>query len=233
MDVSNVIVEQERHEWVSKASVGALSLLAANAGLLLMYFAYDLSPFQLVVVLWTECFWIGFYSGIKLLTASIIGNPYENKYVHVSRGSSFLMSFIAICFVTTEFLAIFGVVGIAIFFIRDAMSANGPVGFIMDDLGAVILASVLFFIGHGISYVVNFVILGEYKTATAGKLLTLPFRRCFSLFFSIALCASVLIIVPQFATTTLFAVLLLMLKVAWDYQLHLKERKALAEPGGT
>ena len=123
MDVSNVIVEPERHEWVSKASLGALSLLAANAGLLLLYFAYDLSLFQLVVVLWVECFWIGLYSAIKLLTASIIGNPYENKYVHVTRGSSFLLSVIAIFFVTAEFIAIFtGVAG--------AFRTNAdPVGF--------------------------------------------------------------------------------------------------------
>ena len=229
MDVSNVIVEPERHEWVSKASLGALSLLAANAGLLLLYFAYDLSLFQLVVVLWVECFWIGLYSAIKLLTASIIGNPYENNYVHVTRGSSFLLSVIAIFFVTAEFIAIFGATGIAIFFIQDAMSVGDTGELVTDDLGVVLLGSMLFFVGHGISYVVNFIILGEYRTATFGKLLTLPFKRCLGLFFSIALTGGVLAFVPQFATTTVFAVLLLTLKVLWDYRLHLKEREVLRQ----
>jgi hypothetical protein len=227
MDASNVIVEPERHEWVSKASLGALSLLAANAGLLLIYFAYDLSLFQLVVVLWVECFWIGFYSAIKLLTASIIGSPYENRYVHFTRGSSFLLSVIAIFLVTAEFMAIFGATGIAIFFIQDAMSVGDAGDLVMDDIGVVLLGSMLFFVGHGISYVVNFIILGEYRTATFGKLLTLPFKRCLGLFFSIALTGGVLAFVPQFATTTLFAVLLLTVKVLWDYRLHVKEREAL------
>jgi hypothetical protein len=215
----------DSHRWIGKASLGALSLLAANAGLLLAYFVYGLSLFQLVVVLWVECFWIGFYSAIKLLTASIIGNPYENKYVHFSRASSFLTSFIAICFVTTEFLALFGGIGIAIFFARDAMTPDTASDFVMDDLGVVFLASALFFVGHGISYIVNFIILGEYKTATVGKLLALPLKRCLGLLFSIGLVVAVLVMMPQFASTTLFAVLLLTIKVLWDYRLHLKERR--------
>jgi hypothetical protein len=227
MDASNVIVDTDRHEWVSKTGLGALSLLAANAGLLLLYFVYDLTLFQLVVVLWVECLWIGFYSAIKLLTASIIGSPYENKYVHVTRGSSFLMSLLAIFFVTAQFIAIFGATGIAIFFIQDTMSAGDTSDFVMDDLGVVVLGSMLFFVGHGISYVVNFIVLGEYKSATFGQLLTLPFKRCLGLFFSIALTGGVLAFAPQFATTTLFAVLLLTMKVLWDYRLHVKEREAL------
>ena len=236
MDASNVIAGQDRHEWIGSASLGVLSLFAANAGLLLLYFVYGLSLFQLVVVLWVECFWIGLFSAIKLLTASLIGSPYENRHVQVTRGSGVLVSLVAIWFAAGGFLALFGATGIAIFFIRDAMSPEGMQAFVMGDIGVVLLASAFFFVGHGISCVVNFIILGEYRQARMGTLLALPYKRCIGLFCSIALCFGAVMLVPQFATTTLFAVLLLGLKVFWDYRLHLGERRALGShrrPGST
>ncbi|MGB5740459.1 MAG: hypothetical protein WBM54_14040, partial [Woeseia sp.] len=51
--------------------LGALGLLVANAAMLLCFFAYDLTLFQLVLVFWCECLWIGVASAGKLIAASI------------------------------------------------------------------------------------------------------------------------------------------------------------------
>ncbi|MDH5618246.1 MAG: DUF6498-containing protein, partial [Gammaproteobacteria bacterium] len=49
--------------------VAALSLFAANAGMLFLFFALDLTLFEVVVVYWFEALWVGLFSGLKLVTA--------------------------------------------------------------------------------------------------------------------------------------------------------------------
>ena len=66
----------------SRNELGAVSLLAANLGLLFLYFAYNLSLYQLVVIYWWECLWIGIFSAIKLIVSSLLGDPYENRFAH-------------------------------------------------------------------------------------------------------------------------------------------------------
>ena len=40
---------------ISRGQLGAVGLLAANLGFLYLYFAYELSLYQLVIVYWWEC----------------------------------------------------------------------------------------------------------------------------------------------------------------------------------
>ena len=70
-------------------ALAALSLLAANVGFLALFIVFDLTLFELVVVYWLELLWIGLFSGLKLLTASLFGSPYENRWVDVSVGAAF------------------------------------------------------------------------------------------------------------------------------------------------
>lgn len=95
-------------------------------------------------------------------------------------------------------------------------------------LGPVFGSSVLFLIGHGLSFVVNFLVGGEFRNARVTALLTLPFVRCVALIGAIVLAFTAAWLLPGFANTTGFVILLILIKLGWDYVLHLRERKAFA-----
>ena len=231
MDSADVInhLEDDKHRWIGRASLSALTLVAANATVLLLYFIYDLTLFQLVVLFWVECFWIGIFCAIKIFTASLLGDPYENKYMEVSRGGNLFLSLFAIWFAGAQWLALFGITGIGIAFARDSFAPESSSNFVMEDLGLIIGSAGIFFVGHGLSFIVNFIIFGEFRTAKAGTLLALPLKRSLALLGAIVAAFGAMLAFPEMASTTSFAIILVALKVLWDYKLHVSERKAFRE----
>lgn len=213
----------------AKLGLGALSLITANAGLLLLYFVYDLSLFQLVLVYWWECLWIGLFSALKLIVASIIGDPYENRWATVSRGAAFLTSIVVIGFVSTAFFSVLGVVGIGIMWAYDQFEApiESLQGF--DNITIIIGTSLLFLAGHGISFIANFLVLGEFRHARVASLVALPFKRCLAVGVLVFASITIILFLPQLASKTAFATIVIVLKLAWDMLLHHRERARFAE----
>lgn len=209
--------------------LGAVSLVIANAGLLSLYFWYDVTLFQLVLVYWCECVWIGIFSAIKLILASIVGNPYENRWAHVSRGASLLTSLFVIIFSSSAFFSLLGVILISILFANDALQLSSPNDEMYHHIGLVLGASFLLMLGHAISLIGNFFFFGEYKTARVRTLVLLPFQRCIALLVAIVVSIVFVAAAPGFANTTAFAVAVILLKLLWDIRLHNKERRAFAE----
>lgn len=226
-DVSEVVSTGDR-PLLSRSEASVISLVAANIGVLFLFFVYNLNLFQLAIVYWWECLLIGIFSALKLIVASVIGNPYENDYVDFSRGSNLLSSVIAIGFVSTEFLAIFGFLGIAILIAFKTLSDVGDIDLLVDGIGAIFLCSMLFLISHGISFFINFIGFQEFKSAKVGPLLALPFKRCFALIGAIAAAFACVFWIPVFANTTSFAIALVLIKLLWDYHLHKRERRSLS-----
>lgn len=56
----------------------------------------------------------------------------------------------------------------------------------------------------------------------------LSFKRCIALIAAIVVAFTAAWLLPGFANTTGFVILLMALKLAWDYVLHLRERRAFA-----
>ena len=220
-------ITEDNARLIGKVGIGALALFVANATLLLLYLVYDLTLFQLVIVFWLECFWVGFFSALKIIAASLLGDPYGNRYVDVSPGAGLVISLLTIGFVSAEFLGLFAIVGIAIAFAAEAVTDTSMDNMVFDSIGLMFGSAALFFVGHGISFIANFIVMREYKTAKVGALLALPFRRCFALLGAIIIAFAITLLVPDFSNTTSFAILLLVVKVLWDFQLHITERRVL------
>jgi hypothetical protein len=211
-----------------KAGIGAISLLAANAGLAYIYFAFDLTLYQLVLIYWWECLWIGVFSGIKLVVASAFGDPYSNRYVSISAGSRILISIVLIVKVSAVFVALLGSIGIAIFSATETLRLTSPSDQAMNQVTLIVGSSLLFLLGHGLSFFVNFLILGEFRQARARTLMFLPFKRCLALVVCIGIGFVVALKVPGLATTTGFAAVVIVVKISWDLWLHVRERRSLA-----
>ena len=95
-------------------------------------------------------------------------------------------------------------------------------------IGLVLGASLLLAAAHAISFVANFLVMGEYKIARVGTLVTLPFKRCLALLVTIAVSLAVVATVPGMASTSAFAVVVILLKTVWDVGLHRGERRGFA-----
>jgi hypothetical protein len=220
----------ETHE-LGASSVAALSLFAANAGLLLLYVALDLTLFQLVFVYWTEALWIGLFSGLKLMVASIFGSPYENRWVDFSRGSSFLLSVFAIVKTSGVYLVLLMLTGVALVVAQQELTGIEGSDFIREQAGLILKCSYLFLFGHGLSFIVNFLLLGEFKRARFGTLLWLPFKRSFALFVAVAASLTAIQAYPGILTDTTYAALLIVIKLVWDFFLHRRERLSFSLSG--
>ena len=182
-----------------------------------------------MLVYWCECVWIGLFSAIKLIVASIAGDPYENSWAEFSPGSSVFLSVVIIGFVGSVFFSLLGLILMAILSVNDALPLGDPGDEMYNHIGLVVGASLLLMAAHAISFVANFLVGGEFRKVGLGALLKLPFTRCFALLFAIILGIGFVALVPAFANTTAFAVVVIFVKVLWDIRLHHKERRMFAE----
>lgn len=230
--VSDSIAERigETHR-LGGSSFAALSLLAANAGMFFIFFAFDLSLFQLVLVYWYEALWIGLFSGLKLLSASLFGDPFENRWVDVSRFGAFLLSLFAIVKAGGAFLILLMLSGLALIVAHQELTGTDGTDFIRAQGGMMLKCSLLFLVGHGLSFVVNFLVLGEFRRARFSTLLWLPFKRAFALFVTIVAALTAIQTWPGIIGYTTFAAVLIVVKLAWDYFLHYRERRSFSTSG--
>ena len=212
----------------ARSSLSAFGLIAGNTGLLFLYLGYDLTLYQLVLIYWLECFFIGVFSAVKLLLASVIGDPYRNTIAGVSRGVNVVLSVMAIMLLGSTFLMLVAGMGVAIFTIPTALADVDVPELFMQSAAAIILGGILLAIGHCLSFIVNFLVMGEYRDARAGQLIGWPFFRCFSLLGAIIVAFGVAALVPQLASARGFAAALIVLKLVTDVWLHLAERRAFA-----
>jgi len=220
---------EARLPYVARLGSGVIWLIIANSGLMYLYFRYDVTLFQLVLVYWCECVWIGIASAIKLIVASIAGDPYENRWADVSPGAAILTSLFVIIFSSSAFFSLLGVTLLSILFANDALALSNYNDEMYNHIGLVLGASFLLMTGHAISLIGNFLILGEYKTARVRTLVAVPFKGCIALLVVIVISLAFVAFVPGFANTTAFAVAVILLKVLWDIRLHRDERRAFAE----
>ncbi len=220
---SSVVGKPSLH--IGPYPLGLVTLAFANIGVLVLYFYYDLTLFQLLAVYWWETLWIGLFAALKLITASLIGDPFQNRLVHVSKGSSLLLSTIALVFISGQFLTIFAFVGFFVTFAFHSLSGIDQQELLEQAFGPVIRSSLLFVVGHGLSFIFIFLLGREYQHARIGTLLALPVRRCFAIFAAVGLAFVGALIIPGFANSAGFVLLLVPIKLIWDYFVHLIERK--------
>ncbi len=225
----SIVVQAGESRGPGSGLIAALSLLAANAGMLFLYFALDLTLFQVVVVYWFEALWIGVFSGLKLLTASLFGNPYENRWIDMSPGASFLMSLFAIAKSGGTFLFLIVITFTALVVAQEHLTGTDGNDFVHEQLPLLLKCSMLFVAGHGLSFIINFVMLGEFRRARFTTLLWLPFKRALALFVTIVAALTALQRWPGILTYTTFAALLIAVKLGWDLFLHRRERRSFAQ----
>lgn len=209
--------------------IGLLAIIVANLSLLFLFVALDLSLYELMAVYWWETLWIGLFCVLKLLVASVFGSAFESRLVHVSAGAGVIFTIAAVGLVGGQFLGFFFLIGFFISFIFHVMTGLDPAELWMNGFASIFTASLVFLVGHGLSFVSNFLLGGEYKKASAVSLLSLPFKRCLAIFAAVGLAFLGAVIIPGFSNSIGFGALLVPIKLGFDYFSHLVERRSFQE----
>lgn len=210
-----------------RTGASAIVLVAANAGVLFLYLAYDLAIAELLTVYWGEALAIGLFCLAKTGTAAAIGDPHRGPGGRPQGAMRLLRSIGTVSLVAVQCIALFALVGFAVTEFHARFAAAGVDEALSADSRIVAGLALLLLIGHAFSFCVNFLALGEYKTARARALIALPAVRCLALAVAVAGSFAGALLAPEATAGWAFGLIVIMIKTVLDYRLHLRERRAL------
>ena len=216
-----------------QTNVPVLALLAANMIPLVGVLFFGWSAFYIVLLYWAENLAVGFYNVLKMAFVKV-RHPIEHL------GKFFMIPFFMVHY--GGFTAIHGFFILAIFskgeqgppmggeswpcfFVFLQMLFNIVKHIMMTIPPAVRLAVLSLFASHGVSFVYNYFLKGEYTRTNPKKLMGQPYVRVFVMhitilgggFFAMAL-----------GSPAALLLILIVLKTIIDVKFHLREHKKAA-----
>lgn len=208
----------------SHASV--IPLLLANLLPLALVVLFDWGVAALMILYWSENLILGFYTLARMLTVSPLGG--------LGMGAFFCIHYGGFCAAHGFFLlAMLLDVDIdpigddpwPLFLVFLQMLVNVVREVLAQAPASWLWAFAALFVSHGFSFVRNFLAGGERDVAQLGKLMTAPYGRIMLLHF-VVIAGGML--VQTLGQPVYMLVLLVVLKIAIDVKLHLRERRKMA-----
>ena len=185
---------------------------------------YNWSIGSIMLLYWLENIVIGYFNVMRMKKSTMTENPDSDVSKELegsisgetsaanckTKGS--LISFFIMHY--GGFTVVHGVFVITIFF--------GLLGEKIDFIG-VAVGVVGLFVSHGVSYKVNFIETGEYEKVSTQRLFNQPYKRIVILHLVIIIGA---FFVLFFNSLIGALILLILLKIIFDVELHIKERRS-------
>ena len=195
-------------------NIPLVSLVAANCLPVLgvLFFGWD--AFAVVVLYWAENLVVGFYNILKMATVKP-SHPIEHA------GKLFLIPFFT--FHYGMFTMVHGVFVFA-FFGNSMRSGPNPFEMFARIPVQVMWAIGALLISHGVSFVYNYLIKGEYKRVNLGQLMGRPYGRIVVMHIAI-LGGGFMTMALGSPVGILFV--LVVLKTGFDVVLHLREHNKI------
>jgi len=214
-----------------KSNIPLVSLLAANTVPLWGVFFLGWDAFLIVLLYWAENLIIGFYNILKI------------AFVKVPHIRGHLAKLFVIPFFIIHYGGFVGVHGLFILFLFKRGEGSSFSGgshpwpcflvFVQLLLGVIrqmwliipngmLLPLAIFLASHGVSFVHNFLIKGEYVLTDPGKLMGQPYSRIVVMHFAIIAGA---FLAAAFQSPLPILIVIITLKTVLDVKLHLREHK--------
>ncbi|MEP6883075.1 MAG: DUF6498-containing protein [Dokdonella sp.] len=197
-----------------------MSVLVANAVVFIIALVNDLSLIEILMVYCCEAVWIGVFGALRLIVASILGDPYRNRWAELDRGSSLLASIAIIVTASSSYLWIPGVAFGAVLYAEHLLNGSGADIDDLRHLWLVVGTSFVFFGSHALSFLAGFLGLGEFRRARVGDLVLFPFKRSLALLVSMLAGLAVIVLLPAMASAQVFALSVIALKLLLDLRLY-------------
>ncbi|MEK7996391.1 MAG: DUF6498-containing protein [Planctomycetota bacterium] len=212
--------------------VPVLALLAANAVPLFGVVFLGWDAFYIVLLYWTENIVIGFYNVLKIALAAV---PHPAAHL----GKLFLIPFFMVHY--GGFTAVHGFFVLALFHKGQGPPTGGMnwpcclvfvqmlfnvIGYMYSIIPPQVRMAVLaLFASHGVSFVQNYLLKGEYAAAKPNELMGSPYGRV--VVMHVAIIAGGFLTMAIGSPAPLLAVLIA-LKTILDVSLHNREHKKAA-----
>ena len=211
------------------SNISIVALVAANAVPVVgvLFFGWD--AFYLVLLYWSENVVIGFYNVLKIACAKV-AHPVEHL------GKLFVIPFFMVHY--GGFCAVHGFFVLAMFKKEDAgvmQAADWPCFFVFVQmlLGVILhawsvippnmrYAILALFISHGISFIGNYLIKGEYLTAKVKNQMGDPYARVIVMHIAILGGG---FLTMAIGSPVILLLVLIVLKTILDVKLHQREHR--------
>jgi len=209
-----------------RRQISLLSLVLVNLLPVLGVLLLDWDVGALVILYWSENLVLGFYTLVRMLVVAPLGG--------LGAGLFFCLHYGGFCAVHGLFIVVL-LIGegldpfagepwpfLLVFFqllvgvVREVLALAPP---------AWLFAFAALFVSHGVSFVVNFLLAGERRHLSVRQLMAAPYLRIVILHVAILGGAFA---ITLFGQPLLMLLLLVLLKLALDVQLHLREHRAIA-----
>ena len=191
----------------------AVVLILANLVPLYGVFAWGWAVFPILFLFWFENIVIGFFNAARMLTA----RPAEPV---LWAGKLFLVAFFCVHY--GMFTAVHGTFVLSLFGgIYEDAGALPDAALVTDIIAAehLLLPVLALVASHGYSFVVNFLLRGEYRAASPKELMARPYRRIVLLHVTILAGGG---LVTALDAPLAGLILLIALKIAMDVHAHLR-----------
>lgn len=207
------------------------ALVGANLIPLVGVFLFHWDISFIVLLYWLENLVVGFYNILKMITVRMAGTASNLQKLGLI--SFFCLHYGGFCAVHGVFLLVFFKIGSGLSPLGGGSTWWGPLVFlqllfsVISRLWAskppeMIWALLGLFISHGISFVENYLLGGEYKTKDLRSLMQQPYQRIIIMHLAILLGG---IFVMHLNSPLPLLVILVMLKMFIDLHLHRKSHK--------
>jgi hypothetical protein len=212
-------------------NISLLALVAANAVPLVGVLFLQWDAFAIVALYWAENVAVGFYNVLRIAFAKV-----QHPIEHLPK--LFMIPFFIIHY--GAFTAVHGFFILAIFKNTDGAPSAGrswPCFLVFVQMFLNVIRSILLsippavrlavlslFISHGVSFVYNYLIRGEYAYAKPGNLMGQPYSRVVVMHISILAGAFLLM---MFGSPIGLLVVLIVAKTILDVKLHLREHRKM------
>jgi hypothetical protein len=215
----------------NKDTFSLIALIGANLIPLAGVFFFDWDVAFIVILYWAENLIAGFYNILKIAlirTGKSIVNSQKLFIIPF-----FCLHYGAFCGMHGLFLTVFFKIGESSPF--PANEETWPLHLVFIQLLFNVVAKIWtnrppemiwallgLFISHGISFVENFILGGEYRKTTIKKLMHQPYQRIMVMHIAIIAAG---IFVMKFNSPMPMLVILIFIKIAFDLFLHRKSHK--------
>jgi hypothetical protein len=205
------------------SSPSVWALIAANIYPVIGVIFLHWQTFPLLLFFWTENMVIGFYTVLKMLTASSEDAKPAAKL--------FMIPFF--CMHYGIFTLVHGIFVIAIFGSGFADSASMEFGDVWQQViyNGLLWGTLVLMVSHGVSFFQNYIGKNEYRQVALQTLMSQPYGRVVILHVTIIIGGFLSMMLGSPIAALLF---LIVLKVTLDITTHLREhRKYREEPAGS
>ena len=222
-------------EWLGPNRLPATTLIVANLAVGAITLSGQWGFYELMIVYWLEALVIGGFNVVRMGIVGLAGQPF-GRWIEADWPARLVLSLMTAGFFVMKFGAFALGLGALIAMVPEFLAhEQGTTGnHIWHGINAVgkgvAIAAILLFVSHAMSFVMNFIVRGEYRNTNLLTLLFWPYVRMSHVMITLAAGLVIAAGIPFLNTSTVFGLVIVIVKTAADLVMHKVEHARWGAP---